>query len=239
MNLFDSINRRKSCRSYIDQPLSEAQLQEIKDAINEFEPLYPNIPLEHRFITETKGLLKSKAPHYLIISGQGKEGEAENAGFLFQQLILWFDAHDIGCVWLGEAKDAEQNSNGKDLITIAFGKANGSLHRKESEFKRKPINEITNDPKDPCIQAAHLAPSGMNLQPWYFEKVNDKIILYKQKLKPPVSFIYKKTDLDMGITLCHYALACKQFGKSFAFHRKREETNKKGYYLFGEIQMKK
>lgn len=234
MDLFDSINRRKSCRNYTGQPFDKEQLEEIREAISGFKPLYPDVRLEYRFAAKTKGIFKVQAPHYLIVSGQGKAGEAENAGFLFQQLILWFDAHDIGSVWLGKTKDIEA-TNDNDIIVIAFGQANESVHRSESEFKRKAINEITNAPENPCIQAVHLAPSGMNLQPWYLEKSGDKVLLYKQSLKPPLSLVYKKTEVDMGIALCHYALACKRFDKPFVFNRKDEDAGKKGYRLFGEL----
>jgi hypothetical protein len=121
------------------------------------------------------------------------------------------------------------------IISIAFGQTKGPVHRSQSEFKRKPIDEITNAPEDTCIQAVHLAPSGMNLQPWYLEKVGDKVLLYKQSIKPPLSLVYKKTEVDMGIALCHYALACRHFGKSFAFARKNREAGQKGYRLFGEL----
>ena len=235
MDLFDSINRRKSCRDYTQQPFDKEQLGKIHGAIAGFESLYSDVPLEYRFATETKGIFKVQAPHYLIISGQGKERELESAGFLFQQLILWFDAHNIGSVWLGKTKEIEQNPSGKDIIAIAFGQTNGPVHRREDGFKRKPINEITNAPEDICIQAVHLAPSGMNLQPWYLEKAGAKVLLYKQSLKPPLSLVYKKTEVDMGIALCHYALACRHFGKPFTFEHKNREAGKKGYRLFGEI----
>lgn len=235
MDLFDSINKRKSCRNYTQKPFSQEQLEDIRRAIDGFDSLYPDVPLTCRFVTETKGLFKIKAPHYLIVSGQGKERELENAGFLFQQLVLWFDAHDIGCVWLGKTKDVEQNQRGKDLIAIAFGEAQGSVHRGEAEFKRKPITEITNAPENPCIQAVHLAPSGMNIQPWYLDQTGDAVLLYKQNLTPPLSLAYKKTEVDMGIALCHYALACKRLNQPFTFVRKNGESGKKGYRLFGEI----
>ncbi|MCC6103268.1 MAG: hypothetical protein LIV22_05500, partial [Olegusella sp.] len=105
----------------------------------------------------------------------------------------------------------------------------------ESEFKRKPIDEITNAPDDPCIQAVRLAPSGMNLQPWYLEKADNKTLLYEQVLKPPVSLAYRKTAVDMGIALCHYALACRRFGKPFSFERQSGLGDKRGYRLFGAL----
>lgn len=235
MDLFESIGRRKSCRSYTGQPFDGERLEEIRRAIGGFEPLYPQVPLEYRFVTETKGLFKVEAPHYLIVSGRGQQGEPENAGFIGQQLVLWLDLQGIGSVWLGKAMDVQGNPGGKDLITLAFGGPEGALHRDPSKFIRKPIPEITNAPEDPCIQAVHLAPSGMNLQPWYLEKTEDKVLLYEQILRPPVSLAYKKTAVDLGIALCHYAVACKRFGRPFAFARRDGGGDKKGYRLFGEL----
>ncbi|MDL2276794.1 hypothetical protein LJC02_03975, partial [Breznakia sp. OttesenSCG-928-G09] len=217
MNLYASISQRKSCRKYNLQPLEEDMLANIEQAIKSFKLLSPNIPITWRFTNQVKGLYHVEAPHYLIISGQGKAKEKECTGFLFQQLVLWFDAMGIGCVWLGEAKDAETSHNKSDIITIAFGKVNKPLHRTKEQFKRKPIETITNATDDICMQAVRFAPSGMNTQPWYFEKLEDTVLVYKRKLKPPISLIYKHSDIDMGIALCHYYLACKEMGKPFHF----------------------
>lgn len=235
MELFDAISRRKSCRKYTGKPLDEAQLDEIRAAIAGFWTLYPDVPLDFRFTDETRGMFKVDAPHYLIISGEGRPGEAESAGFLFEQLALWFDTRDIGCVWLGKAKDVRQSSD-KDILSMAFGPAEGPAHRGESEFQRKAIGEITNAPEDACLRAVRLAPSGMNLQPWYFEKSGDIMLVYEQILKPPMSLVYKKTAVDMGIALCHYRLACEREGREFAFARRSEGPERKGYRLFGEIR---
>lgn len=235
MDLYDSIFQRKSCREYVETPLADECLKDIRNAIEGFKPLYPDVLIDYRFAAETKGLFRVKAPHYLIISGQGKEGEMESAGFLFQQLALWFDANELGCVWLGQAKDVQRNKNGKDIVAIAFGRTVGLMHRAVTEFKRKPIEEVTNTPEDARMKAVHFAPSGMNLQPWYLEKQREKVLLYEQILKTPLSLAYKKTKVDMGIALCHYALASRYIGKSFFFRRVNEGGNKEGYKLFGEI----
>ena len=237
MNLFYEINKRKSCRKYKTTPLSDERLQEIESVIQSFSSLYSDRKLDFRFVRKTKGMFHVEAPHYLIISGQRKDGEQENAGFIYEQLVLWFSLNGIGCVWLGKSKDIKQGNKEKDIITIAFGEADEPIYRKESEFRRKSIELITNIPDDKCIQSILLAPSGMNLQPWYFEKKDNKIIVYEQILKPPLSFTYKLTNIDMGIALCHYALACEHYGKPFIFQRKEGESDKKGYKIFGELSI--
>lgn len=236
MNLYPSIFQRRSCRKYTLQPLEEKFLKEIERAIAGFEPLFPECPLQWRFTNKVKGRFYVEAPHYIIISGQGSPNERENAGFLFEQLVLWFDAMEIGCVWLGESKDAETPPLKDDMIAIGFGLTAEPVHRTGEQFKRKPIEQITNTPEDPCMQAVHLAPSGLNLQPWYLEKQGDKVLIYKQKLKPPLSLFYKHSDLDMGIALCHYALACKETGKPFRFSRSAALKEKAGFLPFGVIE---
>ena len=237
MDLYDSISRRKACRNYLAEPLSEKQLEEIKTALNTFRPLLPDTPLNYRLASETKGLFHVKAPHYLIISGQGIKGEEENAGFIGQQLMLWLDSHELGGVWLGGSRDATKDRSSSDIIVLAFGKTEGSPHRTISEFKRKHISDITNSPNDECIKAVHLAPSGMNIQPWYLEKIGGKLLIYRQLLKPPMSLVYKLTRVDMGIALCHYAVACEHFGKPFHFHPGGNTEAKKGYQYLGYVDI--
>lgn len=236
MNLYPSIAQRKSCRKYDMKPLGTEALDKIARAIESFEPLYPDVPLDYRFTSKVKGRFHVDAPHYLIACGDGAPGEMEAAGFLFEQLALWFDAMDIGCVWLGSSKDTETTDTKQDIIVLAFGTAEGSVHRTLDQFKRVPISDITNAPDDPCIQAVHLAPSGMNTQPWYLEKQGEKVLVYEKKLKPPLSLAYKLSDIDMGIGLCHYAVACKEAGKSFLFTRDTGIPAKQGYLPFGVIE---
>ncbi len=235
MDLYQSISRRKACRKYIQEPLTTTQLDEIKKALDSFELLYPNSPIEYRFTSETKGIFQVKAPHYLVFIGQGKDGEEENAGFIGQKLMLYLNAHELGGVWLGASKDATKQRTKKDIIVIGFGKPEDSPHRAASEFKRKPISEITNAAEDPCIKAVHLAPSGLNIQPWYLQKEGKRLKVYRQILRPPLSLAYKLTHVDIGIALCHYAVACNHFGKSFRFSAGGNAEVKKGYEFIGEV----
>lgn len=235
MDLYSSISQRKSCRNFDMRPLDQSFLEKIEEAIQGFDRLYPDVSLKYRFAQKVKGRFRVEAPHYLIISGKGKPGESESAGFLFQQLVLWFDAHEIGNVWLGSSKEVDAADTSHDILTIAFGRSPESIHRTKDDFKRGNIETITNAPDDMNIQAVHLAPSGMNTQPWYLEKHKEKVLVYKKKLKPPVSLIYKLSDVDMGIGLCHYSLACQAQGKPFRFTAQTDLPEKSGYKPFGII----
>ncbi len=237
MDLFNSISQRKSCRKYIDEPFSQVELEEVEATIKGFEALFPDLALNYRFVTETKGMFHVKAPHYLVISGSGKEGEEENAGFIGQQFMLWLNARGLGGVWLGASKDPGENRKHGDIIVIAFGRVEGSPNRELSEFKRKEISEITNDTEDKGVKAIHIAPSGINLQPWYFEKKADRLLIYRQILKPPMSLVYKLTRIDIGIALCHYALASRHYGVDFNFHLGGSAEKIKGYKYYGYVNI--
>lgn len=235
MNLYASIARRKSCRKYDPRPLGREILEEIGAAVGGFTPLLQGAPLTWRFTERVKGPYRIEAPHYLIIGGQGRAGEAENAGFLFERLALWLDAKELGCVWLGASRDAEPTAARGDIIAIALGRPAEPIHRAIGDFKRKPIGDITNAPDDPCVRAARLAPSGMNTQPWYFDRRGDETLVYRQRLKPPISLLYRHTSVDVGIALCHYALACEEFGIPFRFARAGDLPDRAGYIPFGVI----
>jgi len=238
MDLYISVFKRKACRDFTQEPLSDETLEEIFQAIEAFQPLYPDVPLSYRLVSQTKGLFRVQAPHYLIVSGEGRDGEKESCGFIFQQLTLWFNAHGIGSVWLGVAKEKKHGRNQRDLMTLAFGMTKGSVDRRVDEFNRKPIEQITNATDDLCIRAAHLAPSGLNLQPWYWEKEKERVLLYEKKLCFPLSWVYPLSHVDLGIALCHYALALGYIGKPFRFKRvdgQEAAHKKKGYRLFGEL----
>lgn len=237
MNLYNAISKRKATRQYLDTPLDSKVLDGMIEKLKSFELLYLDSPLEFRVVNHTKGFFNVEAPHYLIISGKGSIHEKENAGFVGQRFVLWLHTIGIGSVWLGASKDKGKARSKNDIIVIAFGNAKVSIERELSEFKRKKIETITNIPEDDCIKAVHLAPSGMNQQPWYFEKRENKVIVYEQKLKAPLNLVYKSTLVDIGIALCHYKIVCEQLKKPFVFQFLSAKTDKKGFKLIGEISL--
>lgn len=217
--------------------LNQEFFENLNNAMKEFKTLSDGVKFDYHFSNKVKGLYHVEAPHYLIIKSQNLPSEQVEVGYFFEQLILWFDSNDIGSVWLGASKDFNADKNDKTVAVIAFGKANDSVHRNLENFSRKSINAITNTPEDVCIEAVRLAPSGMNTQPWFFEKLDDKIFVYKKKLSLPISLLYHKSDIDMGIALCHYSLACREFGQKFSFVFDTKMPAKNGYEPFGIIHL--
>jgi nitroreductase len=234
MDLYAAIFSLKSTRKFEMQALDAALLDELEAVIGGIVPLCADAGLYHRLTDKTKGMFGVTAPHYLIIGGDGKTGQLEAAGFAYQQANLWLSSQGIGTIWLAGARDsrAERES---DFVALAFGRAQGSPHRSLAEFNRKPMADVTNALDDDCVQAARLAPSGMNAQPWYFELEGDRAYVYA---KPPSGLMamgYKLTDLDIGIALGNLAVAAAHFGRPFGFERTGGLPAKDGWASFGVV----
>lgn len=232
MNLYDYIWKRKSTRKYDMTPLGEEQISRIKQFSSNLRPLYPNIKIAYEITADVKGLQSFKAPHYFVVSSENSDGYLENAGFMFQQMSLYLSSLGIGSCWLGGAKPPPGvKTELPFVIILAFGKALDSPYRERKEFKRKPLTEISSG-SDDRIEAARLAPSGVNFQNWFFEADNGKIDVYRKKT---ILGIYNRlAEIDSGIALCHLFAATEHSGKAFVFS-KEAGKDKKGYIYIGTV----
>lgn len=200
------IRKRKSVRKFDLNPMDSATLGKVHELIKTVKPLYPGIRYSIETTNKTKGLFNIKAPHYLLFGSEEKEGAYENIGFIGQQLDLLLSAAGIGTCWLGVAKPSEKEAPSLPyVICIAFGKPAEPLHREPAAFKRKPLPAIS-EGTDERLEAARLAPSGMNAQNWYFIAENNKIHCYRKKPNPIAGlFLSKMNSIDLGIAICHIA----------------------------------
>ena len=232
MNLYDYIWKRKSTRNYNEIPLSEEELNQILEYAKELKPLYPNIKVDYQITTAAKKSLSGKAPYYLMISSEEKEGHLENVGFMFQQLDLYLSSQGYGSCWQGMAKPSvELKSELPFVIAIAFGNIDNP-YRNQTEFKRKPLEKIS-DGKDERIDAARVAPSAVNNQNWYFSANNNEIDVFIKK--GPINIFERTNRIDIGIAICHLYIASEHSGKPFNFTSETTKE-KKGYLYVGSVK---
>lgn len=220
-DLYETIFKRKSIRNYDSTPLDQNTLTEISDHFQTLKPMYDDIKVELKIISsdEVKRRIMKKAPHYLAVFSETKEEYSTNVGFMLQQMDLFLSANGLGSCWQGipkPKKEVLESSNLEFIILIAFGKPTGSLHRSSvSEFKRKPLQEISNvKGADELMEAVRLAPSAGNSQPWLF--TGDENIIHAYSVKPGFirGLLTKKyIPLGVGIAFCHLKLAAEHFGK--------------------------
>lgn len=236
---YSTIFKRKSIRKYRNEPLESSKLQNVQNYINGLTPLYSDIKTEIVILSgdEIKTIFPIKAPHFIAVYSEAKDGYMTNAGFILQQLDLFLSANGIGACWLGLASpQKESNSrNGLEyIITLAFGNADEPLHRESiSEFKRKSLSEISSvNGGDELLETARLAPSASNSQPWYFSGNADNIIVSRKLPNIIKAALYGKfNQLDMGIALCHLRTAALHMGKTIEFNKENDAVPKGHEYI--------
>ena len=232
-SLYETIFKRKSVRKYDLTPLDERTLAEIMAHISVLKPMYDNIKIEMKIVSQkdVKSLLSAKAPHYIAVFSETEDGYLTNVGFMLQQMDLFLSANGIGSGWQGMPKPTKEILNSSKLefvILLAFGKPKELLHRESvSEFKRKPLREITNiKGADELLEPGRLAPSAMNSQQWFFTGDASTIHAYRAKSNFITAFMFEKmSKISMGIAICHLWIAAKHFGKEVEFIFDREAQN--------------
>ena len=225
MNLYEAIFLRKSVRNYEMEPLKPALLNEIKEYYQQIEGLNPGISTEISIIDNTKGqykrvhLLGVKAPYYLAFYSEDKDKAMLNAGYIMEQLVLFLCTKVLGTCFLGSVKPKMGNSdkrNKKCMIMLAFGYSKGSNTRKPSEAKRMSLQELCVYKEVPrqwrkqLLEAARLAPSSMNSQPWRFVVYDNRIHVFAKKHNVNYFGMGKYEEFNLGVMFSHLMIVAEE-----------------------------
>ena len=220
-DLYTTIFQRKSIRRYNIDPLADDTLEAIRGRLQTLEPLHKDIRVEYKVLPPDviARRMQPPAPHYLAAFSEANDGYLSNVGFTLQQMDLYLSANGLGSCWAGIPtlnKEGLARSRLKFVILMLFGKPQEALHRTDvSQFKRKSLQEISNiTGADDLLEAARLAPSARNSQPWFFAGDEDLIHVYY--LKPHVisGFLLRKyPPIDAGISLYHLKLSAEHCGR--------------------------
>ncbi len=215
--LYNAIFHRKSVRRYDSGPLTEAVTAGIREYLNTLTPLLPGIKVEIKRLSAEQ--LKSNAPQSIGFYSEKKDGYLMNAGFLMEQIDLYLSANNIGACWLGNAKPVKgvitPPAGMEYVAALAFGTPAEEMHRSVSaEFKRNTLNEISGlTDLYHVLEAARLAPSAMNSQPWHFSGTTEHITVSRKK-----SLILDRLNqIDIGIVLCCLWFSFLHQGKTVSF----------------------
>lgn len=240
MELKKYITVRKSTRSYKNTPVDSNTIAVIEEFIKTIKPLYPEIKTKAKIIErkDVKSFMKWLPPQVVAIYSEEKEGMYENAGFMFQQLDLYFHSIGLGSCWVGLGrtnKEVSCNLPGmKFVILLAFGYPEKSFRNGAPDFKRKSLTEIS-DISDCCLEPARLAPSAVNSQPWYFVSDGDIFHAYRNKVGLVTPKMLKNMNhIDMGIALCHMYVSNPD---TFSFLKKAGIPLQKGKEYTGSFKI--
>ena len=222
MTLYETIFTRRAVRSYDMTALESAELTEIQAFISAIKQIDGQcVRLE--IVTADK-VKNDIAPHYILAYCVADDRAYMNVGYVLQNVDLYLQSNGYGSLWLGMAKPSEPDDD--FCIMLAFGKTNVPPRREVSEFKRLPIGEISNTDND-LAQAARLAPSAMNSQPWKLDFAEGKVtIRYFGRGITQLVLKNKLSKIDLGIVTWHIVVALLSEGKTI--HTITPLTGKKG-----------
>ena len=233
MTLYETIFRRRSCRSFTGVPVDSELIERIMSF--DMVPLYPDIKVRWDIVprNQVKCICPWTTPQVITIYSEEQPGWLENVGFLFQQMDLYLQSIGLGVCWLGlgklNAKTAPEVPGMKFAIMLAFGHPKGDMLRDSAaDFHRKDPAQIA-DRADIRLEPARLAPSSVNSQPWYFTHEGNVIHAYCTK----ASIIPDMNRIDMGIALAHMYVAEPE---TFRFFRAEKPPTVSGHTYIGSFE---
>lgn len=223
MKLYDAIYIRRSIRKFQMTPLENTRIKKIDQFIRNVQPLFNDLSYQIDIVTlptEVKGYFVSKAPYYLVFSGERNEDSYRNAGYILEQIVLYLTVKGIGSCYQGCAKMPDQlltiPKSMEPLIMVAFGKPKNEWRKMPSEQKRMSVDELTKwktEPSDSLkliLKAASVAPSSFNSQPWRFVAEEKEIHIFQKRNLSFLSSMQKMNAVDLGVCIEHMMVAAEE-----------------------------
>ncbi len=233
---------RKSRRSFIPgRPVAEDQLARLERLSRDFRP-FPGARFEivrRAPDTVLRGLVGgygriTGAPAYAVMIGSASDpGAAVRVGYTGEGLILEATALGLATCWVsGMFKNEEVRKSATlsveervyAITPLGVGERDFSLKEKvyilgAGSRKRKSKEELIEgcSPlpwQDAAVEAARIAPSARNRQPWRFVLSPDSITVRRDS--GPDGERYPKS-LDCGIAMLHLELGARSSGASGAW----------------------
>lgn len=239
MNLYEAIFVRKSVRNYIFEPLQQSVLDKLLKYYAELQSLFGQIETEIIILDNCKGQQKMlnifgvKAPYYMALYSEPAEKCMMNAGYLMQQMVLQMCAMGLGtCYCSGTGlKKVPKERDGKRLTALlAFGESKGAHVRKQADARRLELKELCVFKEIPrqwmkqLLEAARLAPSSMNSQPWRFVVYDNRIHIFSKKHS--VEKLGKWDEINFGIMFANMMAAAEELWLDVDLIRLEEITQK-------------
>lgn len=225
MNMYDIIFSRKSIRSFYQEIIDWEVIEDILKFAHDLPMLAKDIRVEFKLISNIEkkqgfnGPFSIRAPYYISLSSEKKDDYLLNAGYLMQQLSLYIETKGLGTCFLGAARPGwplKKTMKYDYVIALAFGKSKEPLYRDSFLAKRSPEKELVvyKEEVSPDIRkmldAARLAPSAYNGQPWRFVVYKNRIHVFVRKNPWFAKPLDKLKMIDIGIMLANMLIAAEE-----------------------------
>ena len=239
MNLYEAIFVRKSVRSYTMDALNTQIFEGLRKYYEDIKDLFGGIATELEVLDNRQGQYKRlsafavKAPYYLALYSEEKDRAQMNAGYLMEQLVLYLCSKGIGTCFVGSllVKHSMLRKGDKKLmVLVAFGKSRGSHTRRPIDAKRLELKELCVYKEVPrqwmkqLLEAARLAPSSMNSQPWRFVVYDNRIHVFAKKHN--MNHLGKFEELNFGIMFSHLMVVAEELWLDVDLIRLEDITHK-------------
>lgn len=235
---YRAIEKRYSRRQYDGRPIDPEKVASLEETIRLFTPfedtravLVTQPPTDvFRGAVGSYGKVKN-APAYLAFIGQEDSPTVqEHIGYFGEGLILEATALGLCTCWVGgffRPKEVARQitlARGERVFAITpigYPSAGETLEERlmSHRLKRKPLQAIIvgnvgNKEGLPAwlitaLEAARLAPSAVNRQPWVFRVEDDAVTL---AMDNPKDTFHMPKRLDCGIAMLHFELGAAHAG---------------------------
>lgn len=243
MTLYENIKRRRSVRTYLDQPLTTADHQMIETYLNTYDPVGPfghkteifEIQLKDKRQLGTYGIIKRPQMYLGGICDHTDYGLLD-FGYVFEGLILHLNEHQIGTCWMAgtfKRKEFEDHISFDDMQLMPAVTPLGYpedqrlfeniMRGMVKADKKKSIEEILYDPQftqlskglyPQAYDAVRLAPSSSNKQPWRLVEDDHCVHFYMDYIeKYNKALKFPVQMIDMGIAMYHFEKVVDQPGE--------------------------
>jgi nitroreductase len=239
--LYANIFRRKSTRAFNMDSLDEASLGRVQEILDGAPDLFEGLHVRYDIIKDGRefsekatGIIgaytKVKAPHFLVVTIKEQSGFRQATGYSLAHVVLAMN--DLGiatCItYPGVDKSIitkymELEEDHEPILFVAFGNPLDplELYPKAEYYKRRNLTDIiiqgpVKRKYKFILEAARLAPSSFNTQPWRFSMDGNRIHVMRVKLGFVKSkFFTSLNKIDMGIALAYMIIAIKAKGMKF------------------------
>jgi len=188
----------------------------------------------------TYGIIRG-AQHYILGAVREGPGALEDFGYCFEKIILKATSMDLGTCWLGGtfrrgSFAAKMNLGADEMLpaiapvgypaeeqstadrVLRFGA--GSKTRKPwdqlffSSDGKTALDKEEADKFHDVLEAVRIGPSASNRQPWRITRNSGDcyhLYLKENKLYNRIMGKFRMQFIDMGIAMCHFELAAREY----------------------------
>ncbi len=247
MTMTEAIRSRRSVRTFNGEPLRAEDKQTILAFAEAAENPYGLPITWLLLDTKETGLSSPVivGEDTFIAGKMRREPHAEEAfGYSFERVVLFAEAMGVGTTWIAGTMDrsaferAVSLQSGEVMPCVSpLGYPAQKMSLRESVMRKgvkadsrlafselffdgafdRALTPQTAGSWQPLLEAVRLAPSAVNRQPWRAVVCGDRVHFYEKQSKARADGEWDIQRVDLGIALCHFALAAEEAGLAPSF----------------------